>query len=57
MLEPTEQFASLYAGDYTFLNQTLAQHYGIHGVIGDELQQVNTIERGGILANGAFMAR
>ena len=41
----------------TFLNQTLAQHYGIHGVTNHNLQQVNTTDRGGILANGAFMAR
>ncbi len=57
MLEPTEQFASLYAGDYTFLNETLARHYGINGVTGNDMQQVSTTDRGGILANGAFMAR
>jgi len=57
MTEPTENYSSLYGGNFTFLNQTLAQHYGISGVSGDELQKVATIDRGGILANGAFMSR
>lgn len=57
MLEPTEQFASIYAANFTFLNQTLAEHYGIGGVSGSQMESVNTVDRGGILANGAFMAR
>ena len=57
MLDPSEQFASLYAADYSFLNETLANHYGIAGVSGDELRKVPTTDRGGILAGGAFMAR
>lgn len=57
MLQEGEQFASLYDGHFTYLNQTLAQHYGISGVSGNDLQRVDTIERGGILANGAFMSR
>ena len=57
MLDDDETFNSLYAGNYTFLNQTLAQHYGIDGVSGEEFRKVNTPDRGGILANGAFMSR
>lgn len=57
MTQPDETFESLYMADYTYLNQTLAQHYGIAGVEGDELRKVTTSDRGGILANGAFMAR
>ena len=57
MLDSSEQFASLYTGNYTFVNETLAQHYGIGGVTGDDMQRVDTTDRGGILANGAFMAR
>ena len=57
MLQPEEQFASLYAGNFSWLNQTLAQHYGIDGVNGDEFRMVTTSDRGGILASGAFMAR
>lgn len=57
MLDPNEGFASLYSGSFTYLNETLASHYGIDGVSGDSLQKVDTTDRGGILANGAFMAR
>jgi uncharacterized Zn-binding protein involved in type VI secretion len=57
MISPTEQFASLYSGNYTYLNEALAQHYGINGVTGNTMQRVDTVDRGGILANGAFMAR
>lgn len=58
MLNPDEKFSSLYAGNFTFLNETLANHYGLSGgVNGETLQRVNTNDRGGILANGAFMAR
>lgn len=57
MLDEEEQFASLYSANYTFVNGPLAQHYGINGVSGNSFQQVTTSNRGGILANGAFMAR
>jgi hypothetical protein len=57
MLSDDESFSSLYAGNFTFLNETLATHYGIDGVTGEELQKVDTTDRGGILANGAFMTR
>jgi hypothetical protein len=57
MLNPAEQFSSLYTAEFSFLNQTLADHYGISGSFGSELQKVPTSDRGGILANGAFMAR
>ncbi len=57
MLQPDQSFASLYNGNFTFLNQPLAQHYGIDGIEGEQMRLVNTSDRGGILANGAFMAR
>lgn len=57
MLDENEQFASLYDADYTFVNGPLAQHYGINGITGTNFQQVATTNRGGILVNGAFMAR
>lgn len=57
MLEPNEEFSSLYSGNFTFLNQNLAEYYGTTGITGDAMQRVNTQERGGILANGAFMSR
>ncbi|MFD2168282.1 DUF1592 domain-containing protein [Thalassotalea euphylliae] len=57
MMQQDERFASLYTANYTFLNETLANHYGIAGVTGQEMQKTDTADRGGILANGAFMAR
>lgn len=43
--------------DYTFLNETLARHYGIPGVTGDELRLVQLPDRrrGGVLTLGALM--
>ena len=57
MLSPEEQFSSLYNANYSFLNGPLAAHYGLPGVAGDSFQRVTTGDRGGLLANGAFMAR
>lgn len=57
MLDPTEQYASLYNANFTYVNEPLAQHYGISGVVGDQFRRVSTTDRGGILRNGAFMAR
>jgi mono/diheme cytochrome c family protein len=57
MTEPDESFSSLYTANFTFVNQLLANHYNLIGVTGDELQKVDTTQRGGILANGAFMSR
>jgi len=57
MLDSGERFSSLYDADFSYLNGPLAEHYGITGVSGDQLRRVATEGRGGILANGAFMAR
>ncbi len=45
--------------DYTFLNETLAKHYGIAGVTGSEMRRVPLTDghRGGILAMGAFLTK
>lgn len=45
--------------DHTFVNQTLANHYGIQGIEGDHWRRVDSIRRqgrGGILAMGTFLA-
>jgi Protein of unknown function (DUF1592)/Protein of unknown function (DUF1588)/Protein of unknown function (DUF1587)/Protein of unknown function (DUF1585)/Protein of unknown function (DUF1595)/Planctomycete cytochrome C len=50
---------SVLDGDYTFLNEALAKHYGIPGVTGPEWRRVNDIRkygRGGILAMAATLA-
>ena len=43
---------------YTFLNETLAKHYGIDGVKGPQFRRVElaTNQRGGILSQGAVLA-
>jgi hypothetical protein len=43
--------------DYTFLNETLAQHYGIGGVAGDKFRrvEVDTTQRGGIFTHASFL--
>jgi Protein of unknown function (DUF1592)/Protein of unknown function (DUF1588)/Protein of unknown function (DUF1587)/Protein of unknown function (DUF1585)/Protein of unknown function (DUF1595)/Planctomycete cytochrome C len=46
--------------DYTFLNETLAKHYGIPGVTGAEWRRVEGVRkygRGGILGLGSVQAR
>jgi hypothetical protein len=44
--------------DFSFLNQRLAQHYGIEGVIGQEMRKVSfppEVPRGGLLTMGSVL--
>ena len=44
--------------DYTFLDETLANHYQIEGISGDEMRRVELPEdsvRGGVLTQGVFL--
>lgn len=46
--------------DYTFLNQRLAEHYGIRGVYGSQFRRVvlndaNRAKRGGLLGQGSIL--
>lgn len=49
----------LFHADYTFLNQRLAEHYGIGGVKGEQMRKVRLDDpaRGGILGMGAFLVK
>lgn len=49
-------FSDFYNADYTFVNQTLADFYGLSGEFSDDFSQVTTTDRGGVIASGAFMA-
>jgi Protein of unknown function (DUF1592)/Protein of unknown function (DUF1588)/Protein of unknown function (DUF1587)/Protein of unknown function (DUF1585)/Protein of unknown function (DUF1595)/Planctomycete cytochrome C len=69
MREETERFVEhvfkedrsimeLLNADYTFLNERLARHYGIHGVSGDEFRLVKLVphqHRGGLIAQGSIL--
>jgi hypothetical protein len=49
----------LLRGDYTFVNERLARHYGIPGIYGSRFRRVtlpNQNQRGGLLAQGALLA-
>jgi len=43
--------------NYTFVNERLAQHYGIPGVYGDQFRRVTTTDgiRGGLLGQGSIL--
>ncbi len=44
--------------DFSFLNQRLAQHYGVEGVIGQQLRKVSfgpNVPRGGLLTMGSIL--
>ena len=48
----------LLAADYTYLNERLARHYGIPGVIGSRFRRVElagTAHRGGLLRQGSIL--
>jgi len=51
--------AELLDANYTFVNERLAEHYGIPGVYGSRFRRVelpNHEQRGGLLAQGALLA-
>ena len=47
----------LYTADYTFVNERLAQHYGIAGVLGEQFRRVTYPDdrRGGLLGHGSIL--
>lgn len=51
VLNRSRNLLELLNGDYTFLNQTLAEHYGIGGIQGDSMRYVNLPDgnRGGVV--------
>ncbi len=58
VLTESRNFLDLIDSDYTFLNENLAQHYGIRGVEGDRLRKVRLQDRtrGGVLGMGSVLA-
>ncbi|MDX1405966.1 MAG: DUF1592 domain-containing protein [Woeseiaceae bacterium] len=49
----------LYSADYSFMNQRLAEHYGISGVYGDEFRKVQypDDQRRGVLGHGSILTQ
>jgi hypothetical protein len=47
----------LYSADYTFVNERLAQHYGIRGVVGDHFRRIvyPDDQRRGVLGHGSIL--
>jgi len=51
--------SDIIGGDYTFLNERLAKHYGIPGVTGGDFREVKAApqNRGGLLGMGAILTK
>ncbi len=49
----------LYSANYTFVNERLARHYGIPGVVGDDFRRVEypSTDRAGILGHGSILTQ
>lgn len=59
VLREDRPLTELIDADYTFLNEELAQHYGIEGVTGREMRKVRLppgSPRGGVLTQGTVLA-
>ena len=60
ILRENRSVLDLLDADYTFLNQRLAEHYGIAGVYGSQFRRVklndpNSANRGGLLGQGSIL--
>ncbi|WP_197454614.1 DUF1592 domain-containing protein [Stieleria varia] len=58
IMENDRSVLELIDADYTFLNEDLAEHYGIEGVDGDQMRKVDLPEdspRGGVLTQGTLL--
>lgn len=51
--------SDIIGGDYSFLNERLAKHYGVPGVTGNEFREVklSAYHRGGLLGMGAILTK
>lgn len=52
---PEVPWSDFFGGDYTFLDRTLAEFYGVEGEFDETFRLVEVPGRGGPLASGAFM--
>ncbi|HEY8993287.1 MAG TPA: DUF1592 domain-containing protein [Lacunisphaera sp.] len=59
VLRENRSLVELIEADYTFLNEELARHYGVEGVTGGEMRNVqlpSDSPRGGVLTQGTVLA-
>jgi len=59
LVRENRSFLELYTADYSFMNERLANHYGIPGVIGDDFRKVRYQDerRNGILGHGSILVQ
>jgi hypothetical protein len=60
LFENDRSVLDVFDADYTFLNGTLAQYYGISGITGSDWRRVEgmrKLDRGGVLGLGATLAK
>ena len=57
LVREDRSFLELYTADYTFVNERLAKHYGIPGVVGEAFQRVEYPDdrRAGIFGHGSVL--
>ena len=57
LVREDRSFLELYTADYTFVNERLARHYGIPGIVGEEFQRVEYPDdrRAGIFGHGSVL--
>ena len=53
---PEVPYSEFFGGNYTFLNRTLADFYGVSGAFDSSFVRAEVPGRGGPIASGAFMA-
>jgi hypothetical protein len=59
LVRQDRSFLELITADYSYMNERLAQHYGIRGVVGEEFRRVSYPgdERKGILGHGSVLVQ
>ena len=59
LVEDDRPVTELLTADYSFMNQDLAEHYGIPGVTGDEFRRVQHVDedRHGVLGHGSILTQ
>ena len=59
LVRENRSFLDLFRADYSFMNERLANHYGIPGVVGDHFRQVSYPDdhRRGILGHGSVLVQ